>query len=736
MFQPFSTAALACAILGASGLIGPAVAQADASAAVRPWMNPALSLDQRAALLDAQLTQAERQALLHGALGLAYKGAPAPVGSLGSAGFIHGVPRLGVPALQETDAGMGVTNPLNARPGDGATAFPSILALGATWSPQLAHALGAGVAREARSKGFNVLLAGGVNLIREPRGGRNFEYLSEDPLLSGVLGGEGIAGVQGQKVISTVKHFALNAQETGRMTHDARLGEVALRQSDLLAFQVAIERGRPGAVMCAYNKVNGDYACDNPWLLTKVLRDDWGYRGWTMSDWGATHRVEAALSGLDQQSGEQLDEAVLFGERLAHAVDTGQAPATRVSEMSRRILRSMLEVGLLDRAEAEPADTAESLNLAQQIAEQSMVLLKNDQILPLAKLRRIAVIGGHADLGVLSGGGSSQVIPVGGATATFRAGGEGEMARRTINYLPTSPLEALRDRAGAQTKVSFADGRYPKAAALLAKDADVAIVFVNQWTVESFDVSDLSLPEGQDALIEAVASANPNTIVVLQTGGPVLMPWKDKVASIVQAWYPGQRGAQALAAILFGDINPSGRLPVTFPAAEAQLPRPVLPGSDSRDGAFSIDYEIEGDAVGYRWYARQDLKPLYPFGYGLSYTRFGYDRLEITNTDRLVVRFEVANLGSRAGADVPQVYLTDKPSGRTLRLLGWRRVALPAQGRTRVEIEVDPRLLADFSMDGHQWRIAAGRYELKIGASAADLALGGVVRLKASSMRP
>ncbi|HZF29837.1 MAG TPA: beta-glucosidase [Gammaproteobacteria bacterium] len=705
----------------------------------RPWLNPKLSPDERAALLERAMTLPEKIGLLHGKVGSAFRNDPAPAGALGSAGFIPGIPRLGVPALQESDAGLGVTNPQGVRPGDAATALPATLALAATFNPELAFRSGVVIGSEARSKGFNVMLAGGVNLARDPRNGRNFEYFGEDPLLAGTLAGEAVRGIQSRNVISTVKHFALNDQETGRLVLDTRIAEDAFRESDLLAFEIAIERGKPGAVMCAYNGVNGDYACGNDWLLNRVLKGDWRYPGWVMSDWGAAHALDYALKGLDQQSGEQIDTAVFFDEPLAAAVAAGQIPESRISDMVRRILRSMFAVGLFNPAAAS-ADVDYDAHAAdaRAVAEQSIVVLRNERnLLPLSKdVRRIAVIGGYADLGVMSGGGSSQVTAVGMPARIVPMGGEGLIpAWRNIVLHPSPPVAAIRALApGAE--VRFVDSRYSSAAAAAAANADVAIVFATQWMLEHYDAPDLSLPSGQDDVIRAVAAANRNTVVVLQTGGPVLMPWLAATPAVVAAWFPGQEGGAAIGNVLFGVAEPAGRLPLTFPAREADLPRPAIPGIELQDGRpFVVDYP-EGSDVGYRWFARRGSAPAFPFGYGLSYTTFRYGGLAVSGARDVRAEFDVTNTGARAGWAVPQVYLTAARGVPERRLLGWGK-ALLAPGETKhFAVAVDARLLAEFDAAGQRWSIAAGDYEIALGDSAETFAARRTQRLSARTLPP
>jgi beta-glucosidase len=705
----------------------------------KPWMDTKLSPDERARLLDKELTLDERIGLLHGPMAMPFKIPAIPKGAIGSAGYIAGIERLGVPALQESDASLGVTNPLGMRPGDGATALPSGLALAATFNPKLAYDGGAMVGREARAKGFNVQLAGGVNLARDPRNGRNFEYLGEDPLLAGTLAGESIKGIQDQHVVSTVKHFALNGQETNRHWANSVIDEAAHRESDLLAFQIAIEKGQPGSVMCAYNLVNGDYSCGNDHLLNGVLKGDWAYKGWVMSDWGAVHAMDYALKGLDQQSGEQLDDQVWFDAPLKAAVEKGEVPAARLSDMARRILRSMFAAGLFDvPAGKSEIDYKANAEVARGVAQEGIVLLKNrDGLLPLAKTARtIAVIGGHADAGVLSGGGSSQVVAPGGAKVAIPMGGEGMMAAfRNQVFHPSAPLAAIRAEA-PDAKVIFNDGRYLASAVADAKGADIVVVFGNQWMGEGEDAPDLSLPEGQDALIAAVTAANPNSIVVLQTGGAVSMPWLDQAGAVLAAWYSGAKGGEAIGEVLFGEVDASGRLPVTFPASIDQYPRAVLPGLGLPEKTrFDVPY-TEGAEVGYRRFAATGQKPLFPFGYGLSYTRFGYANLKVTGGETLNVSFDVTNTGQRPGKDAPQVYLTSAAGKPLQRLIGFEKVDLKPGETRRVTVTADPRLLAGFDVAGHHWSLKAGDYQVAVGASSADLALKGVAKVKARTIKP
>jgi beta-glucosidase len=694
--------------------------------------------DKQAAALVKQMTPDERNLLLHGFFSRPNRINKLPqTGAPFAAGYTPGIPRLGIPALAETDASLGVAW-INGRRARDATALPSGLALAASWDLKIAYDGSAAIAQDARASGLNVLLAGGVNLTREPRNGRNFEYLGEDPLLAGMLAGETIRAIQDQHVMSTVKHYALNAQETQQNGIGVDIAEAAARESDLLAFEIAIERGNPGAVMCAYNHFNGPFSCGSDFLLNKVLKQDWDYPGFVMSDWGANHATADALAGLDRESGEEFDSQVFFGAPLMALDGKDKAYTARITDMNRRILRSMIanhlfddppKLGMPDLARGEAAARAESAA--------GTVLLKNNGILPLLKTaKKIAVIGGYANVGVMSGGGSSQVAPQMGPALNLPTTFAADDWQAVILH-PGSPARAIAARV-PNARVTYDSGAYPDLAATRAKDADVVVIFATQWTSEGMDVPDLSLPNAQDALIAAVTAANPRTIVVLETGGPVLMPWLDKTAAVLEAWYPGIKGAEAVADILFGDVNPSGRLPITFPASLEQTPRPKLDGFyDFDPGKTGADYNIEGSDVGYRWYFRQGTAPLFPFGFGLSYTNFRYDDLKLrTEGNTLKISFTVTNTGFRQGRDTPQVYVTGRGPMKGQRLVGWSNVDLAPGASQRVDVDANPRLLADWSVPKHRWQIPAGRYDVTVNSSATTPLLTASTGLESRTLPP
>lgn len=734
--------------------------------ASHPWMNSRLSPDRRAALVVEAMTLNEKIAMVHGTFGSAVRKANPDDKRVG-AGHVPGVPRLGIPDLYETDGSVGIANGGNIRPGDVATAMPSMLATAASFDPQLAYAGGAVVGGEARAKGFNILLAGGVNLTRDPWNGRNYEYPGEDVWLTAVMGGEAIRGAQSSGVITTIKHLALNAQESGRYVLDARIGEGALRESDLLAFQLAIERGNPGAVMCSYNKVNGDWGCENQFLLNDVLKRDWRFKGWVMSDWGGVHStVKAANAGLDQQSGQELDKALYFGEPLKAAIGSGAVAPTRLDEMVARILRTLFAHGLIDNpapVTPQPIDYPAHAAVAQRAAEQGIVLLRNEaNLLPVAQTaKRIVVIGGHADVGVLSGGGSSQVAAVAGLPVRMPLpGAPKNLGFLKISYHGSSPLAAIRARA-PQAEVTYLDGQDVKAAAAAARGADIVLLFATQWRTEALDIRTLALPDGQDTLIEAVAAANPRTAVIVESGGAVLMPWLDRVGAVLAAWYPGERGGPAIARVLFGDVDASGRLPISFPVSDEQMPRPRIPGLAEVEAAarreadkkptvgattidisggvesFPVEYH-EGADVGYRWLERKGLAPLFPFGHGLSYTHFDYGGLKLSGGKRPRVTVTITNTGHRAGSDVVQIYAAISGEGDavTHRLVGFERVTLAPRESRAVSIGIEPRLLARYAVDRRAWVIDKGTVAVSVGRNARDMILTRTLPLAGALMAP
>ncbi len=559
----------------------------------RPWMDKSLSPDQRADMVLKEMTLDEKIQLVHGTgWGVLRGGEAVPTRSNLGAGYVLGIDRLGIPDINLADSAVGIR--MAALQSRYATLLPSVLGLAATWDTQAASLYGSVIGRELRDQGFNMSIGGGVDLAREPRNGRNFEYAGEDPILAGTMVGHLAEGVQSQQVMGDIKHYVLNDQETGRNILNAILDKRSMRETDLLAFQIAIGIAHPAGVMCAYNKINGDYACENDYTLNQVLKKDFDFKGFVLSDWDGTHStVKAALAGLDQEE----PSGGYFGAPLKAAVEKGEVPMSRLDDMVHRILRSMFAVGVVDNPPVRRVvNPFRGLEDSQHIAEESIVLLKNaGRLLPLsaAQIKSIAVIGSHADAGILSGGGSAQVDAPGG-NAIDPKYGPSEWGKPV--YFPSSPLKYIRMKAPG-AKVEYDAGTDSGAAARLAKDSDVAIVFVNQWMSEGHDAATLSLPDNQDALVDAIVAANPRTIVVIESGGPVTMPWSDKVSAVLESWYPGIGGAQAIANILFGDVNPSGKLPITFAKRDEDLPHPKVPGVELLPPRFAAPRGRTNEAV-------------------------------------------------------------------------------------------------------------------------------------------
>jgi beta-glucosidase len=690
------------------------------------------------------MTLDEKITLLHGT-GMAGLSPMSPLAehSNGGAGYVVGIPRLGIPAIQMSDAAYGVRG--SDENGRYSTALPSDLAGAASWDVEAAYAYGGLIGRELRAQGYNMSLGGGVNLTREPRNGRTFEYMGEDPVLAGTMVGRVMKGEQAEHVLGDIKHYALNDQESGRNAVNVRIDKRSMRESDLLAFEIGLRESDAAAVMCSYNRVNGDYACENKYLLTDVLKKDFGFKGFVLSDWQGAHSVEkASAAGLDhEEPGE-----IFYGAAMKEAVEKGKVAAAEVDDHVRRILRSMFATGVIDYPVRKGVvDVAGGFEVAQTIAEQSMVLLRNEGgQLPLdaSKLRTIALIGAHSDVGMLSGGGSAQVDPPGGSA--ILPVGEGHSAWQAHIWFPTSPLKAIRAKAKG-ARVQYDAGKDHAGAAELARNADVAIVFAEQWESEGMDLESLSLPNGQDDLITKVAAANPHTIVVLETGTAVTMPWAGQVAGIVEAWYPGSRGAEALANVLFGEVNPSAKLPMTFPKSETDLPHLKIVKPPSRSmtqggpddwktiaaglPAFETSYD-EGLKVGYKWYDSEHKPVLFPFGFGLSYTSYKYSDLKVASGKKERVSFHVTNTGGRAGAEVAEVYagLPESAGEPPKRLVGWSKVKLEPGESKEVTVEIDPWYLSVFNAEKDAWQLTAGEYKIMVGGSSDSLPLTESVHLQ------
>jgi len=711
------------------------------------WSDATLSADARADMVVKELTLDEKISLLHG------QGMPffsnAPTESNGGAGYSNAIPRLGIPAIQMADSAYGVTR--GAAAGRYSTALPNDLGAASSWDPQAAYEYGDLIGRELRQQGYSMTLGGGVNLPREPRNGRTFEYQGEDPLLAGTLAGNFAKGVQSQHIIGDLKHYAINDQETGRNAVNANIDKRSMRETDLRAFEIALGISDAGGVMCSYNRVNGDFACENSYLLTDVLKKAFHFKGFVLSDWGGTHSAaKASHAGLDQEQPGKT----FFGDELKKAVESGEVSQDEINDHVHRIIRTIFATGLFDHPVVKQTpDVERGFATALSIAEKSIVLLKNEHaVLPLgAATKTVALIGGHADVGVITGGGSAQVDAPGGSAVAPPAPGKNPMeAFMRPQWLPSSPLKALAARLPA-AKVSYNSGDDLAAAAAAAKAADVAIVFVYQWESEGMDLPTLALSDAQNKLVEAVAAANPKTIVVLETGSPATMPWVDKVAGVVEAWYPGIRGAQALANILTGEVNPSGKLAITFPKSDADLPHPTIvqPPADSQMNfgaggdissimarmakgmpAFQTTYD-EKLEVGYKWYDAQKKAVLFPFGFGLSYTTYAYSGLTVKSGDGLSVSFTVKNTGKKAGTEIAQVYtsLPNQAGEPPKRLIGWARVELAPGESKEVSIPVDRDRLTIYDEATDSWKLVPGAYNVMAGGSSQSLPLHQQVTL-------
>jgi len=749
----FSKNVVRCASAVAFSVALAASAQNQSSS--RPWMNKSLSSDQRADLVIQQMTLDEKMNFVHGT---GWNGlrpnAEIPKGSLGGAGYVLGVERLGIPGINMADSAVGVR--LGAPGSHYTTLLPSVVGAASSWDPDALFLYGDVIGRELRNMGYNMSIGGGVDLAREPRNGRNFEYAGEDPLLAGTMVGKLAAGVQSNQVMGDIKHYAFNDQETGRTIVNVKIGQRAARESDLLAFQIALGIAHPAGVMCSYNKdtitppeTTPDWSCENDYLLNQVLKKDFDFKGFVLSDWGGTHSTEHAFTaGLDQeQPGSKY-----FGDPLKQAVQSGKVPQSRLNDAVHRVLRSMFADGVIDNPpQFEETDPFKGRDDAEHIANESIVLLKNaENILPLkaSSVQSIAIIGSHADVGVLSGGGSAQVdAPGGNAVGPKHAGGSRWMEHV---WFPSSPLREIR-RHAPNAKIDFNDGFDAASAARLAGSSQIAIVFVQQWMSEGMDRPTSALPVidesgkkvNQDDLVNAVVAANPRTIVVIESGGPVTMPWADKVQGIVEAWFPGIGGAQSLASILFGDVNPSGRLPISFAKSDDQLPHPQVPGLHTagpgslpeagfqKETAFDADYNVEGERVGYKWFESKHETPLFPFGFGLSYTTYEFSNLRV-DSGQHTATFTVRNTGSRAGTEIAQVYAVLPAStgeNSYKRLVGWDRVTLnPGESKT-VTVPMNPLTLSIFNVQKNGFEMAPGDYQILAGSSSADTPLNATLHV-------
>ena len=646
----------------------------------------------------AQMTLEEKAALCTGA----------------SAWSTTPVERLGLPEMIVSDGPHGVRRVPNihemATSSLPATCFPTASCTASTWDVELIRKMGQAIAEECIALNVDVVLGPGVNMKRSPLGGRNFEYFSEDPYLAGEMAANFINGVQSKGVGTSLKHYAANNQEFQRFSIDAQVDERTLREIYLPAFEKAVKQGKPWTVMCAYNKVNGTFASEHHYLLTEILKNEWGFDGLVVSDWGAVRdRVAALKAGLDWEMPGPQDRRV---QQVVAAVRSGELDEAALDESVRRIL------GIVFKAKETPKggtfDIDAHHKLAHQIAAEGMVLLKNNGILPLKGQHHVAVIGRSAEKAHFQGGGSSHINPTKVAV----------------------PFNEFKAQAG-NSEVTYAEG-YPTdnsfrqdlidQAVALAQAADVAVLYIALPTFkesEGYDRADLDLTEQQVTLIKAVAKVQPNTVVVLNNGAPVAMSeWTDDVAAVLEGWMMGQAGGIAIADVLFGKVNPCGKLAETFPLKLADTPAYLnWPG-----GAGEVRYG-EGLFIGYRYYDAKQIPVQFPFGHGLSYTTFEYSNAKASaenfkDVDGVTVSVDVTNTGKVAGKEIVQVYVHDQKSGLVRpekELKGFAKVALQPGETKTVSIPLDFRAFAYYHPEYRQWITEDGGFDLLIAASAADI---------------
>jgi beta-glucosidase len=688
----------------------------------------------------------------------------------GNANFTTaGVPRLGIPELWMDDGPLGVREEVGeqfkivGRTDDFATAMPATLGLAATWNPGLAVAYGSVIGQEAKQRGKNIMLGPSLNIQRTPLCGRNFEYMGEDPFLTSQMGVGYIKGEQAQGVSSCAKHFAANNQEYERNSINEIIDERTLREIYLPAFRAAVQEAGVLTVMGAYNLINGQHCCENAHLLNEILKDEWGFKGVVVSDWGGVHHTDlAALNGMDIEMGSRRPyESNYLAAPFLAGLKSGEFPMSVLDDKVRRHLYVMFKLNLIhDPAETNavagaqtPLSTKAHQEISRQVAEESFVLLKNDNLLPLdpAQIKTIAVIGANAAATFAHGGGSATIkapYEINALQGISNRLGAGVKIIYAQGYNP--PVRAVRMDAKPQAEKAAPapdDSGLVAEAVAAAKSADVVIYVggLNHrggYDTEGADRKDLKLPDGQDELLKQIVRANPKTVVVFNGGGAVEMDnaWLSRVPALLYAWYPGLEGGNAIARVLFGDVNPSGKLPCTFPKKLADTPTSVLgtyPGTND-----TVVYK-EGLLVGYRWYDTKDIKPLFPFGYGLSYTQFKYSDLNLVHSgdakEPLTVEFELANTGSRAGAEVAQIYVQpvhSSVSRPVKELKGFKKVFLQPDEKQMVSITLDPGAFAYYDVDKKSWVAEKGGYKILVGSSSRDLRLAGKFELKETMFVP
>ncbi len=651
------------------------------------------------------------------------------------------IPRLGIPRRWLSDGPHGVredVGPDNWQPAghtdDFASWMPALIGLSSTFNPDLAHAYGDVIGEEALKRGKQIMLGPGVNIMRTPLNGRNFEYWGEDPFLTSRMAVAYIRGVQSHEVASCVKHFAANNQEWERNSINVEMDERTLREIYLPAFKAAVQEAGVLAVMGAYNKFRGQHACHNEYLLNKVLKEEWGFKGLVMSDWGGTYDTrEAVLNGLDLEMGtERRYDDFFLARPFLEGLRKGEFPVAVLDDKVRRNLQQILAIHVLEDRGTGAINTREHQETARRVAEEGMVLLKNEgSALPLnlAQFKSVAVIGENAVQRQAYGGGSARIKA----------------------FYEITPLEGIVKRAGDLVNVSYSKGyQAENDAGLLeravraATQADIAIVVAGlnhsrYLDAEGSDRKDMKLPYRQDELIQRVVEANPRTIVILFGGGPVEMgPWLTKVPAVMHVWYPGMEGGNALARVIFGDVSPSGKLPCTFPRRLEDSPAHALGAYPGKDG---VERYTEGLLVGYRWFDTKNIEPLFPFGHGLSYASFVFSGLRLSHSKDsqaplVTAQFEVMNTSQREGAEVAQLYIQDLQSSlpRPLKeLKGFRKLLLKPGEKRTVSIPLERNAFAYYDPDRKGWIAEKGDFRILVGSSSRDIRLDTVFRLAESS---
>ncbi|SCE47735.1 beta-glucosidase [Streptomyces sp. DvalAA-14] len=700
-------------VAGGSGLLGAVAPTASAgpaapaavSSSACPWVHSTAPIPQRVSQLLAKMTTAQKVTLATGASGSSYVGFTPAIGS------------LCIPAMNLEDGPAGVADGMTA-----VTQLPAPVDAASTWDTAAEQSYGQVIGSEEAAKGTTVDLGPTINIDRDPRWGRAFESVGEDPYLNGQLGAANIRGVQSTGVMAQVKHLAVYNQETNRNTpsDNAVISNRAMQEIYLPAFQDAVQQGAASSVMCSYSTINGTYACQNPYLLNTVLRQQFGFSGFVTSDWGATHATAAsANAGLNQ---DMPGNDGFYGGALQSAVASGAVSQATLNSLTSGILTEMFAFGQFDKAPVgSPAQTATSAadqSAATRIAEEGTVLLKNSgNVLPLAATTKsIAVIGADASTSPQTDGGGSAGVTSSGTV---------------------TPLQGITSRAASSgVTVAYNDGSSNSSAASLAASSGVAVVFVSDFESEGSDLGAIDLPSAENSLISAVAAANPNTVVVLNTGSAVTMPWLASVKGVMEAWYAGQGDGTAIASLLFGDTNPSGHLPVTFPTSLSQVPAHTAAQWPGTNG--NVQYS-EGVDVGYRWYDANNLTPLFPFGFGLSYTSFSFSNLHVGTLPAggaATVTATVTNTGTRAGADVAQLYVTDPAaSGEPPKQLeGFARVNLQPGASQTVSFPLTQRNLQYYNAASDAWATSTGSYGVAVGDSGGSLPLTGTLSVTSAQL--